>query len=420
MTEQHDANGEAFEGASANAARTDEVPQNRFVAFGDDGEGIPLAAILRQRGRRRRGGEPAPGDGRSVADVIGRVREEGGRHLDEADDFDIVLTDAFHVDEAAQDDPVAAGRSEARRAPEPDLDHEPLGVPEPSLAGTATRELEGLLPEDTDPVWAHTRMLEEVERQSAERRTPTDGSWFAELFNREYNLGYPDRPAFARPAEIDFIEQSLDLVKGGRILDLACGDGRHAIPMSRRGYEVVGIDLSLSMLERGLGRIQPPELPVKLVHGDMRDLKFNEVFDGACLLGTSFGFFTDVENMGVLRGIQRALKRGGRVVIQVANRDNLVQSVPNRAWWSGDGCLIQEDIEFDMLSSRLKVRRYMVFGDGRERTHDIDVRLYSPHELRQMIELVGLKVEDVSGAVETRGAFFGACSPGIWITAAKA
>lgn len=402
-------------GRGDGAAPTAESSANRFFAYGNEGEGVPLAAILRPRGRRRRasGETPAAEEALTVAQAVARGRHGAGGATDEGSDFDIVLTDAFQVEDIDDIDP---GEPISVDPPEP----EPLGVPESSLAGAAARELEELLPEDADPVWAHTRMLEEVERKAAERRTPSEGAWFSELFNREYPLGYPDRSAFARPAEIDFIERALDLVKGGRILDLACGDGRHAIPLSRRGYEVVGIDLSLAMLERGLGRIQPPNLPVKLVHGDMRDLRFTEVFDGACLLGTGLGYFTEVENLGVLRGLQRALKRGGRLVIQVANRDNLVQSVPNRAWWAGDGCLIQEDIEFDVLTSRLKVRRYMVFGDGRERTHDIDVRLYAAHELRQMLELVGLRVEEVSGAVETRGAFFGACSPTIWMTAVKA
>jgi SAM-dependent methyltransferase len=365
----------------------------------------PLAAVLRPRGRRRRREERQPD--RSVAEARNRSHEPA----EVSADFDAVLTDAFQVEEAAQLDPVA---QRADLGP----DRETLEEPERSLSGFENPSVDAL-PAGTDPLWAHRALREALDARTTQARPSSDGAWFSELFSREYLLGDPGRREFAQDPELDFVESSLDVATGGRVLDLACGYGRVALPLGRRGYEVIGIDLNLDMLERGLRMAQQDELSVKLVHGDMRDLKFSEVFDGACLLNTSFGFFDDIENLSVLRGLFRALKRGGRLVLGVINRDHLMAELPTRNWWEGDGCLLQEDIEYAHAEGRLKIRRYLVFGDGRERVYDISLRLFSMHEIRAMLELVGFEVAETSGSVHTRGAFFGPHSQQILLTAVR-
>ncbi|MCA9542728.1 MAG: methyltransferase domain-containing protein, partial [Myxococcales bacterium] len=278
------------------------------------------------------------------------------------------LPDDFGADAdgLSQSDPVAtSGRFDAL----------PLKEPEPSLAGITPGGLDALatpppgegisvLPAGADPLWAHRALLEEIDRQTKGARRPTEGAWYADLFGRDYLLAYPERRPFATDPEADFVEASLGVAAGGRILDLACGYGRMAVPLGRRGYEVIGVDLNLEMLERGLGIVHRDKLPVKLVHGDMRDLKFDQVFDGACLLDTSLGFFSEVEDLAVLKGLLRALKRGGRLLLDLTNRDHLLDELPLRNWWEGDGCLIQEDVDFDHLTSRLMTKRFLVYADG--------------------------------------------------------
>lgn len=394
--------------------RTTAASVERYLAFGPlvDGE-TPQAAIFRTRGQRAQGASGGR-ELRRLSAFLKRVKRK-----EEKSGFDVALTDAFHVA-----DDLEGFTPEALPPPVEEESVSLAGDAAPIIEGAPPEPppLEGLnfaLPPGADPSWVQTRLLQEIERQTKAERSSSKGAWFTELFNQEYLKGYPHRKPFARKAEIDFIESNLDLMAGGRILDLACGTGRHAIPLGERGYEVVGIDLSLPMLQTGLSRLDAQMDRVRFVHGDMRDLRFTEVFDGAVLLGTSLGFFSEPENLGVLLGIYRALKRGGRFVLQVINRDYLTQSVPDRAWWAGDGCLVQEDIDFDHTQSRLKVHRYSVLHDGREQDLQISLRVYSAHELQQMLTLVGFKVESLSGGIDTRGAFFGASSPHIWLVASR-
>jgi SAM-dependent methyltransferase len=203
------------------------------------------------------------------------------------------------------------------------------------------------------------------------------------------------------------------------VLDLCCGYGRHTVPLAAKGYEVVGLDLSLDMLKAALGRAQANALAIKFVHGDMRDLNFRDVFDGVFCFDSSFGFFTEPENLMVLRGVHDALKRGGRFILDVANRDYALRGIPTRNWWEGDGCLVQEDIEFDHLTSRLAIKRFAVFADGMQREYNISMRLYAVHELVRMAQMVGFEVREISGSRHTPGAFFGPESNRIILTMEK-
>jgi SAM-dependent methyltransferase len=218
---------------------------------------------------------------------------------------------------------------------------------------------------------------------------------------------------------VNTIESALKLSGGARVLDLCCGYGRHTVPLAAKGYEVVGLDLSLDMLKAALGRAQANALAIKFVHGDMRDLNFRDVFDGVFCFDSSFGFFTEPENLMVLRGVHDALKRGGRFILDVANRDYALRGIPTRNWWEGDGCLVQEDIEFDHLTSRLAIKRFAVFADGMQREYNISMRLYAVHELVRMAQMVGFEVREISGSRHTPGAFFGPESNRIILTMEK-
>ncbi|MCB9538755.1 MAG: methyltransferase domain-containing protein [Myxococcales bacterium] len=276
-----------------------------------------------------------------------------------------------------------------------------------------------LVPPDADPVWARDALLSLAGDYLKQHRTPTERAWFAEVFRAEYLKAHPVRSDVTTQAEVDFIEQRLGALEGARLLDVACGYGRHSLELARRGHELVGLDLSLDMLKRALAAAQEEGLAVKFVHGDMRDLNFDQVFDGVLSFDTSFGFFSDAENIAVLRSLHRALKRGGRLVIDVLNRDYAIQAIPNRNWWEGDGCLVQEDIEYDHAESRLRIKRFLVYADGTQRDYDISLRLYGPHELVRALELVGFEIVDLSGSVHSAGAFFGAFSPRVVVTARR-
>ncbi len=422
-------------------------------------QGTPLAAVIKRRKGRGATTEPLPVAVSAAAEPT----------------WDIVLTDAFRVDPGAAQPATESALTSVAEAPPPVASDAPPPVafaaappppppaeaapppvafapppPPPAAASSPPLPQEATLPTadidldfvedsievpddtepgsrvdlrdfpvDIDPGTAVDAVLGFARHNAAVKRTPSAGAWFSELFNADFFLGAPATSSAHTEREAEFIARALGVASGGRLLDLACGYGRHAIALAARGYDLVGLDLSLDMLKAALARAQKASLAIKFVHGDMRDLNFQQVFDGAYCVDTSFGYFSEPENLMVLRGLSDALKSGGRLLLDVANRDYCLKSVPTRNWWEGDGCLVQEDVEFDYVASRVAIKRFSVFADGTQQESNISVRLYALHELTRMLQVAGFEIREVSGHRHTPGAFFGAESARLIVVAQK-
>ncbi len=381
--------------------------KERLFAIGESAGAAPLAAVFKTRRRSpRRQSTPPPTPERNLT---GGSREDERYPLASdppLDVLDVLEGDALEIDERSPDESFdVLLTDDFRVAP---------GSTPPATSPAPPR-LEDLIPPDADPVWAREAILG-IAEQNAGRHRPTEGAWYQELFSQDYIRSEPPTTGEQLRTEVDFIESALSVPSGGRMLDLGCGYGRHTVPLARRGYEMVGLDLSLDLLQNALRRAQAKQASIKFVHGDLRDLEFDQVFDGAFCFNTTFGYFTEAQNLIVLRGVYRALKPGGRFLIDVANRDHAIQSIPARNWWEGDGCLIQEDVDFDHLTSRLMTKRFLVYADGTQREYDIALRLFSAHEVLAMLRLVGFRFVELSGSLHTPGAFFGASSERVLLT----
>jgi SAM-dependent methyltransferase len=243
--------------------------------------------------------------------------------------------------------------------------------------------------------------------------------WWEELFGDDF-LRTMDRlaPRFVRK-ECDFIEDRLGVEKGAVVLDLACGAGQHAVELASRGYSVVGYDLSLAMLAQAADEAQERAQKLNFLQGDMRDMAFEEMFDAVYCWGTSFGYFEEEKNFNVLQRIHRALRTGGMLMLDVINHDYVVCRQPSLVWFEGDGCVCMDDMQVDSFTSRLRVKRTVMFEDGRTREVDYAIRLYALHELGKMLHEVGFKVLEVSGHPSHPGVFFGSESPRIIILAER-
>jgi SAM-dependent methyltransferase len=243
--------------------------------------------------------------------------------------------------------------------------------------------------------------------------------WWEDLFNDDY-LRTPEKITDSQIArEVAFIEDSLGVERGGALLDLACGTGRHAIDLARRGYEVVGFDLSLAMLARAGDEAQDRAAKLNFIQGDMREMTFDEQFDGVYCWNTSFGYFEEEKNAQVVDRVHRALKAGGQFLLDVVNRDFLIRQSPSLAWFEGDGCVCMDEMSVDFITSRMKVKRTMMLDDGRSREIEYSMRVYSLHELGRILHEHGFKVREVSGRLATPGVFFGNESPRAIILAEK-
>ncbi len=207
--------------------------------------------------------------------------------------------------------------------------------------------------------------------------------------------------------------------RGARILDLGCGTGLHAIELQRRGYHVVGYDLSLAMLARAADEAQDRGQTMNFVHGDMREMTYEDTFDGIYSWSTSFGYFDEEKNAQVIGRVQKALRKGGQFLLDVVNRDYLMRHSPSLAWFEGDGCICMDEMNVDPITSRLKVKRTMMFDDQRSKEIEYSIRLYALHELGKLLHDNGFKVVEVSGRAATPGVFFGSESPRTLILAEK-
>jgi ubiquinone/menaquinone biosynthesis C-methylase UbiE len=205
-------------------------------------------------------------------------------------------------------------------------------------------------------------------------------------------------------AEVGFIEASLALPPGAAVLDLACGIGRHAVAMALRGYRVTGVDFNSNYLEIAAADAERAGTRVTWITGDMRELAFEREFDAVYSYFTSFGYFSDVENEQVLARIARALRPGGRFLIDMANRDWILTHPQQRTWTQReDGALLMEESALDLRSSRVIQRQTLIEPQGGARvTKEFNLRVYTCAELGALLERHGLEVLNVWGGPDGR------------------
>jgi SAM-dependent methyltransferase len=243
--------------------------------------------------------------------------------------------------------------------------------------------------------------------------------WWEDLFGEDFTRAVPRLSDKQVSREVDFIEESLGVAKGGVVLDLGCGAGHHAVDLASRGYGVVGYDLSVYQLALAADVAQEREQKINFLHGDMREMAFEAMFDGIYCWNTSFGYFEEEKNLAVAERIFRALKPGGMFLIDVANRDFAATYSPSSLWYEGDSCVCMDDMNVDFITSRLRVKRSVIFDDGRARECLYSIRLYSLHELGKLLHEVGFRVAEASGHPSTPGVFFGELSPRLIVLAQK-
>jgi SAM-dependent methyltransferase len=136
--------------------------------------------------------------------------------------------------------------------------------------------------------------------------------------------------------EIAFLERVGLLAPERRILDLACGGGRHSLAMARRGAMVTGIDLGPNAIAVARRRAQRAGLPVTFVQGDIRKLEFTAEFDAVTLI---FGCFTEMprdQAQDVLCRISRSLRPDGLFLLDVYSPDFFAELDGMQEWWVGE------------------------------------------------------------------------------------
>ncbi|HTA20306.1 MAG TPA: methyltransferase domain-containing protein, partial [Polyangia bacterium] len=352
-----------------------------------------------------------------------------------SDDGDVSVVDALEVDDGAESLDALPPEALADATTEPIAVSSPpapppraTAAPPPIPAGPARRKTGELRAPEVPTAQVLASIVPSIPSGVAAlpealaqrpRRPKRSKPWFEEVFDEDYLRTLPFMSADQTLREVEFIESSLGVKPGGQILDVGCGYGRHAIELVQRGLDVTGLDLSLPLLLRAADEAQKRAMSVNFVHADMREMAFDKQFDGACSMLTSFGYFDEETNLRVAEGIARALKPGGRLLLDLVNRDYVVGDLPSRVWWEGNGCVVLEEVDFNFHTSRIITHRSIVFEDGRQVEQEISVRAYSLHEIGRLLRQAGFRVIDISGGLATRGHFFGGTSRNLLILAEK-
>lgn len=198
-------------------------------------------------------------------------------------------------------------------------------------------------------------------------------------------------------ADARFLHDVLSLKKGSKILDVCCGVGRHALELAKAGYDVTGVDLSKEYLELGRKRARKRGLEVKFEQYDMRRLPYKARFNAVISMWTSFGYFEkEQDNLRTLKRIHRALKRGGKFLIEVINRDWIVANFEAVGWTEIGNGYILEKRDMDTLRSRLNADWTYITKDQTIRKR-LSLRIYTIHELVDLLGSAGFRVDRLFG-----------------------
>jgi ubiquinone/menaquinone biosynthesis C-methylase UbiE len=211
--------------------------------------------------------------------------------------------------------------------------------------------------------------------------------YFGELYLRMFAMILtPERT----DQEVAGIMTMLNLRPGAQLLDLCCGQGRHAVSLGRIGCRVTGLDRSAYLLGQAKRAAKEEGVGVHWVLGDMRRLPWRERFDACINVFTAFGYFeNEAENEAVLVQVRQVLRPGGVFFLDVSNRDYYLLRLWPQAWRRHGQAIILEDTHFDPLTSRFTMTFTWVEGDRRESlTHS--VRHYTATELAGMLRRAGL------------------------------
>ena len=203
-------------------------------------------------------------------------------------------------------------------------------------------------------------------------------TWF-DLFLREI-------PRQQTQTEAEFLRRQLPNPALVRVLDVCCGEARHAIALARYGYDVTGIDTNPEALKRA--RASAGETPVKLLPCDMRELSSlgTERFDALTCLWQSFGYFDAQTNQRVMQSFADLLIASGRLILDVYNADFFRQHQGTRSFHKC-GKLITETkwMEADRLHVTLEYADESV-------KDEFDWQVFTPDELQRLGETCGLRM----------------------------
>jgi len=228
--------------------------------------------------------------------------------------------------------------------------------------------------------------------------------WYETLFDN-YGKQY-DQEVFTQGTigECDFIESELNFNKNLKILDVGCGTGRHAIELTKRGYQVTGIDLSDAQIARAKEKAHAQGLEIGFFVEDARNLPYNEDFDIAIMLCEG-GFplmETDEMNFEILKNVAQSLKPGSKFIFTTLNGlfplFHSINEFHEHTDPSEKGARYISET-FDLMTFRDSNTTFFTDDEGKQHELSCNERYYVPSEISWLLKSLGFKKVEIFGAV---------------------
>jgi len=200
--------------------------------------------------------------------------------------------------------------------------------------------------------------------------------------------------------QVDFIIETLALTGKEKILDLACGYGRHSLALARKGFSVTGVDITKAYVDDALKTASELSLDATFIHADIREIAYQEQFDVVLNLADgAIGYLeNDEENLKIFDVIAKALKSGGKHFMDIGNADYAERHFPTTHWEIGNKMLALSQFDWNTKTKRMTYGGCDIpYGEIMQKPHiDMEnsdpIRLYSLTELEQILQKRGMKI----------------------------
>jgi SAM-dependent methyltransferase len=223
--------------------------------------------------------------------------------------------------------------------------------------------------------------------------------WTTEFFSQAaLDAWQRAQPRETTLAEVAFLEQALSLDTEGagpkRLLDVPCGNARHAVELARLGHLVTAVDSALENETRARKRAAEAQVTIDYVRGDMRALPARPAFDGAYCWGNSLGYFPRAETQRFAASVAQSLTKGARFVIDTATAaESILVELDRRSWVRVDDELVLLlECEYDVRESRLDTTYTSLLCDRVVDRRTAHHYVFSSGEIVGMLELAGFEV----------------------------
>ncbi len=217
--------------------------------------------------------------------------------------------------------------------------------------------------------------------------------WFQEWFDQEeYHLLYMYRDKTEASHLIDKLINSLRLTKGSKVLDLACGRGRHSHYLHQKGFSTYGIDLS----KRSLAYARHyQDAEIRFIHHDMRQPFPVNDFEAVFNFFTSFGYFSSFEeHSNVIGNVAHALKKGGFIILDYLN------ALPIRNKLRPYETITREDVTFKIkrfIEGNKIIKEITFDRHGQISVYREEVAAFTLNDFMKLFDENGITIRDTYG-----------------------